>query len=194
MRICVILMIAAAMAVPCSLGGEDVPAVQQDPPPSYPMMRPWAGYPPGGDTWAYVRDMQERINRIVEDSYRRFGPPPPPVVVPDAEFYPMADVHETDREFIVTCDLPGMEKDKIDISFKDGTLSISGKREIVKEQGSGTGFHVRERSSGSFERVIPIGTEVKESEIKADYKNGVLTVTLPKVEAATTPGRKIQIL
>ena len=56
------------------------------------------------------------------------------------------------------------------------------------------GWYVRERSSGTFERVISIGEGVKEDGITAEYKNGVLTVTLPKTESAAKPGRKILVL
>jgi HSP20 family protein len=87
-----------------------------------------------------------------------------------------------------------MDKDKIEVAFKDGELIIRGSRETVKEEAKSPGWYLHERSSGSFERVIPVGVEVKEAGIKAEYRNGVLTVTLPKAESVLTPGRKIQIL
>jgi HSP20 family protein len=151
--------------------------------------------PMGQDIWAELRGMQERLNRVVEDAgYRYQSRAPMWPAGPSYEFYPDADVRETDKAVIVSCDLPGMEKDKIEVSFKDGNLIISGKREVVKEESKSTGWYMRERSFGSFERVIPISDEIKESEIKADYKNGVLTITLPKAEEALKPVRKIQIL
>ncbi len=156
---------------------------------------PEIGAPMGQDMWAEVREMQQRLNRIIEDTAWRFQPlGPMGSGGPSFEFNPDVDVKETEKTIIVSCDLPGMEKDKIDVSFKDGNVIISGKREVVKEESKGTGWYMRERSFGSFERVIPIAAEVKESEIKADYKNGVLVITLPKAEEAMKPGKKIQIL
>ena len=156
---------------------------------------PGSGPFTGQDIWAEVREMQQRLNRIVEDAAWRFQVPGP--MWPGAagvELYPDVDVKETDTAVIVSCDLPGMEKEKIDVSFKNGSLIISGERGAVKEESKGTGWYVQERSFGSFERAIPIATDIKENEITADYKNGVLRITLPKAESALKPGRKIQIL
>ncbi|MEJ2745215.1 MAG: Hsp20/alpha crystallin family protein [bacterium] len=147
------------------------------------------------DIWAEMRQMQQRLNRIVEDAAWRFQAPGPMWGgVPGIEFYPDVDVRETDTAIIVRCDLPGMEKDKIDVSFRDGSLIIRGQRNVVKEESKSTGWYMRERNFGSFERAIPIATDIKESEITADYKNGVLRVRLPKADSAMKPGRKIQIL
>lgn len=156
---------------------------------------PGAGPLMGQDVWAEVREMQQRLNRIVEDAAWRFQAPQPMwPAAPGVEFYPDVDVKETDAAIVVSCDLPGMEKDKIDVSFKDGSLIISGARDSVKEESKGSGWYMRERSFGSFERAIPVATDIKENEITADYKNGVLRITLPKAESAMKPGRKIQIL
>jgi len=180
--------IGAATEPAGETAGENLKSVQR---PAGPGSSP----PMGQDIWAEVREMQQRLNRIIEDTAWRFQPPGPMGSgAPSFEFYPDVDVKETDKAIIVSCDLPGMEKDKIDILFKDGNVIISGKRDVVKEESKGTGWYMRERSFGSFERVIPIATEIKESEIKADYKNGVLIITLPKAEGAMKPGRKIQIL
>jgi len=153
------------------------------------------GYRFDDDPWAYLREMQDRINRIIEDSYRRTTPGSP--LSTDAvqtEFCPAVDVRETDKAVIVSCDLPGMEKDKIDVVYKDGDLTIKGSRETVKEKSDNAGLIINERSFGSFEKVIPIDADIKEDKIQAEYKNGVLTVTLPKTEAAIKPGKKIQII
>jgi HSP20 family protein len=154
----------------------------------------WGGLPPQTDPWAEMQELQERIDRIMADIYgSAWGRPPAPPALRPPGFYPETDVRETDSAIVVACDLPGMEKEKIDITYKDGNLIISGSRDVVEEK-EGTGWYVHERSSGSFERVIPIGVEIKENEIKADYKNGVLTITLPKVESATKPGVKVKVI
>lgn len=194
------LLAVAAVAVFCAApaGAARTPAAEtaganpesvQEPP------VPPGGGPAGEDIWAELHGIQGRLNRIIEDTAWRLQPRAPMgPVAQNFEFYPDVDVKETDKAIIVSCDLPGMEKDKIDISFKDGNVIVSGTREVVKEEIKNTGWYMRERSFGSFERVVPIATEIKESEIKADYKNGVLTVTLPKAEGAMKPVKKIQIL
>jgi len=193
-----ILLCVALTAVGSPLCAEDSPTPPAGSPGEYPwappMTRPWGGAPANDNLWVYLRDMQDRINRIAEDSYNYFGPRPSlGAYSPGADFSPSADVRETDKEIIVNCDIPGMDKEKIEVTYKDGDLIIRGKRESVKEE-SGAGVLARERSFGSFERIIPIDKDVKEDEIKAEYKNGVLTVTLPKTETAKKPGTKIQIL
>ncbi|MCX6354364.1 MAG: Hsp20/alpha crystallin family protein [Candidatus Aureabacteria bacterium] len=199
MRICMFILLCVALtAVGGSLCAEDSPTPPAGSPGEYPgappMTRPWGGGPANDNLWVYLRDMQDRINRIAEDSCNYFGPRPPLGAYPaGTDFSPSADVRETDKEIIVSCDIPGMDKEKIEVTYKDGDLIIRGKRESVKEE-SGSGFLARERSFGSFERVIPIEEDVKADEIKADYKNGVLTVILPKTETAKKPGTKIQIL
>jgi HSP20 family protein len=189
------LIAVAPLAALCAPAGAPSPA---DEPAAAPMMRPpvagsWYG---GDDPGMELRMMQDRINRIMEESIGRMGPMQPAQwAVPVIEYSPDIDVTETGKAFTVTCDLPGMEKDKIEVTFKEGNLILRGIREVVKEEeGKSPDWYLRERSTGSFERVIPIGAEVKEADIKAEYKNGVLMVTLPKAESATKPGTKIQVL
>jgi HSP20 family protein len=189
------LIAAAPLAALCAPAAAPTPSPADEP--AAPMMRPpgagpWYG---GDDSWMELRMMQDRINRIMEESFGRIGPrPPAPLAMPVPEFAPEVDLTETDKAFTVTCDLPGMEKDKIEVTFKEGTLIIRGTREVVKDEGKSPDWYLHERSAGSFERAISFNAEVKENEIKAEYKNGVLTVTLPKAESAAKPGTKIQVL
>ncbi|MEI6632490.1 MAG: Hsp20/alpha crystallin family protein [Chlamydiota bacterium] len=190
------LIAAAPLAALCASAGAPTPS-PADEPAAAPMMRPpvagpWYG---GDDPLMELRMMQDRINRIMEESFGRMGPRPPAQwALPALEYSPDIDLSETDKAFTVTCDLPGMEKDKIEVTFKEGNLILRGSREVVKEEGKGPDWYLHERSAGSFERVIPIGAEVKEAGIKAEYKNGVLTVTLPKAESAVKPGTKVPVL
>lgn len=189
------LIAAAPLAAICAPPPAPTPSAA-DGPAACPMMYPVPGPIPGvDDPWMELRMMQDRINRIMEEGFGRMASrTPAPWAVPVLEYSPDVDLVETDKAFTVTCDLPGMEKDKIEVSFKEGNLVIRGSRESVREEGKGADWYLRERSSGSFERVIPLNAEVKENEIKAEYKNGVLTVTLPKVETAATPATKIRVL
>lgn len=90
------------------------------------------------------------------------------------------DIAENDREIVVKADLPGMSKDKIDITLaNDRTLTISGSREVVTQKSS-PGVVRQERMSGRFERVLQLPSDCESRGIKATYEEGVLEVILPK--------------
>ncbi len=96
---------------------------------------------------------------------------------------PAVDVHEDKTNVYVTAELPGLTKDAIDIAFDDRVLTISGERKLeVPAQDSAVAR--RERFHGRFERQLAIDRNVDRDQIKAVYKDGVLTVTLPKQEEA----------
>lgn len=96
---------------------------------------------------------------------------------------PLVSLEETDNNYVVTAELPGMKKDEVKITFQDGKLSISGEKKAVKESDEGN-FHRYEREYGSFCRMFNIPTSIKSDKIKASYESGVLEVVLPKAEEA----------
>jgi HSP20 family protein len=95
---------------------------------------------------------------------------------------PALDVQEDKDNFTVRVELPGLKREDIDVSLADGALTITGERkfETVEE---GTEVHRQERYFGKFSRSIALPTEVAADKITAQYRDGVLTVTLAKVEA-----------
>jgi HSP20 family protein len=103
------------------------------------------------------------------------------------EWLPAFDVAETEDEVIVKAELPGMAVEEIDITLTDGLLTIKGEKKREKEDKK-ENFHRIERRYGSFSRTFSLPVEVKADGIDASYKNGVLTVTLPKAEE-TKPKR-----
>lgn len=94
---------------------------------------------------------------------------------------PEVDIEQSEDEFLITADLPGVDEQNIDITVEDGVLTISGHREESKEAKQ-EGAILRERSYGSFRRSFRLGRNVNSQKIEASYKNGVLTVVLPKAE------------
>ena len=94
---------------------------------------------------------------------------------------PAMDVEETDDAFIVTAEIPGMSKDEIKLSLQGDSLVIQGEKKREKEEKDRT-FHRIERVFGKFQRVITLPTKVDADKVKASYKDGVLTITLPKSE------------
>ena len=108
----------------------------------------------------------------------------------EREWVPAFDVSETENEVIVKGELPGMDVKDIDIALTDGLLTIKGERRLEKEDKK-ENYHRIERQFGSFSRSLNLGTKVRSDGIEATYKDGILTVTLPKVEESKP--RKIEV-
>ena len=108
----------------------------------------------------------------------------------ETTFTPAFDVSENDNALVVKAEVPGMDQKDIEISISNGLLTIQGekKRESREENEH---YHRVERSYGSFCRTLHIPTEVDSEKVDATYQNGVLTVTLPKLETAKP--KKIEV-
>jgi len=98
------------------------------------------------------------------------------------EFTPRIDVSEKDGETVVRAEMPGMNPDDVDISLQNGNLILKGEKKMENEDQGEDYYHV-ERGYGSFYRAIPVPDGVTEKDVKAAYKNGVLTVRVPKSDA-----------
>ena len=109
-----------------------------------------------------------------------------------AGFWPQVDVTETDKEIKVSAEIPGVESKDLDVSVEDGTLTIKGEKKYEREEKE-KGQYRMERSYGSFERVIALPAEVDESKAKAEFKKGVLRLTLPKRPGAPSRRKKIPV-
>jgi len=99
-------------------------------------------------------------------------------------------VAETESELVVNVEIPGMDPKDIDVSLSEGTLFIKGEKKQEAEEKEAD-YHLIERSYGTFIRSIPLPAEVQSEKISASYKNGVLTVILPKSEG--TQKREIKV-
>jgi HSP20 family protein len=104
---------------------------------------------------------------------------------------PAVDIKETENELIFKADIPDVEMKNIDVRMENGTLMIRGERKF-EEINNGGGWHRLERAYGTFERVFTLPETVEVEAVKADYKNGVLTVTLPKKEVAKPRQIKVE--
>jgi HSP20 family protein len=96
---------------------------------------------------------------------------------------PALDVYEDKENFIVKAELPGMKKEDIEVSLHDGALSISGERKS-EENHEDSEVYRAERFFGRFQRAVVLPAPVAADKIRAQYKDGILTVTLPKTEEA----------
>ncbi|HZH49858.1 MAG TPA: Hsp20/alpha crystallin family protein [Nitrospira sp.] len=109
-----------------------------------------------------------------------------------AEWSPLVDITEDDKEYIVKAEIPEMKKDDIKINVHDEVLSISGERKYEKEE-KGKKYHRVERAYGSFMRSFTLPEDADGSKVNAEYKDGVLKVHLPKSERAKPKTIEIKV-
>lgn len=105
---------------------------------------------------------------------------------------PAVDVVDKEKSYEITAELPGMDESNIDVKFSDGTLTITGEKKDEKEEKK-KDYYLSERRYGSFQRSFGVPAGVNADKIEANFKNGVLTVTLPKTAEAQTSEKKIAI-
>jgi HSP20 family protein len=106
--------------------------------------------------------------------------------------WPSLDVRETDQAYMVTAELPGLEQKDIELNLRDNVLTISGEKRQEKSDGDNGRSYV-ERTYGRFERVVPLGSDVDADRVEATFKNGILTVTVPKSAQARDKSKRIEI-
>ena len=144
--------------------------------------------------WNPFREMDEMNNRLA----RIFGGTPvrenghgrEDITV--AEWAPLVDITEDDHEYLIKAELPEVKKSDVKVRVDDGVLFISGERNFEKEE-KGKRYHRIERGYGAFARSFTLPDSVDAEHVKADFKNGVLTVTLPKKELAKPRAIKVQV-
>ena len=129
--------------------------------------------------WEPFRDMDD----LLKGWSPLFGRPPTRPAPGEYEFVPPADVVERDKEYLVKVDLPEVAKDDVKVVFDDGVLTIRGERKIEKEV-KGEKVHRTERLYGTFERSFALPDDVDAKSIRAESKDGMLVVTLPRLAVA----------
>lgn len=110
----------------------------------------------------------------------------------DTNWVPVFDVRETKENYTLTTDLPGITKKDINIKVSDGLLTVSGSRKSDTSDENDT-WHYNEIRYGNFSRSFNLPETVNEEKIKANFKNGVLTLTIPKIEPIAPEVKKIAI-
>jgi len=129
------------------------------------------------------------MNRLFDDAFRGFGVPAFAGLHRPAG-WPNVELGETDKEIRVTAELPGLDEKEVEITVEDGALTLRGeKRSEVEDKDRG----YTERSYGRFERRIGLPQGVDRDNASARFRNGVLTITLPKTEAANENVRRIPV-
>lgn len=134
-------------------------------------------------------DLRKRIDSLFEDFDQGLAALP-------GSFAVRSNVSETDNDICITADLPGVEQKDIDVSITDSRITIKGEKKSEKEEkkeDKGREFHRIERSAGSFQRTMTLPFKIDADTVKADFKNGVLTVTIPKPAGAVAKTKKIEV-
>jgi HSP20 family protein len=96
-----------------------------------------------------------------------------------SSFRPRANLESREKEYVVSIELPGVKKDEVTISVENGMLNVSGEKNL-SSRSEDSGYYLEERISGKFCRSFRLSTDVDEKDIKAEFENGVLSITLPK--------------
>jgi HSP20 family protein len=137
--------------------------------------------------FAEVTSLRDQINRLFDDAAQPRGDSPQQSTA--RLWAPPVDVMENENELTLRLDLPGIELEAIDVQLTGETLTIRGERRIDRREGEAY-LHM-ERPHGTFQRSFNLSVPVQSDSVHAEYKDGVLTIRLPKQEAVKP--RKIQI-
>jgi len=132
------------------------------------------------------REMDSLFSRFRHDMDGGFNLQP----FTQSDWTPAVDINESDKDFLITVEVPQVDKDDIKIQVQDGMLSISGERKYENEDKKA---HRIERYYGSFQRSFKLPDNVKEDKIHADHKNGVLYLSLPKSEEKAPKQLEIKV-
>ena len=128
-----------------------------------------------GRGWSYpVADLDRRFN------------------LPNLELTPRVDISETDQEYNISMELPGMTGEDIEITLSDDSLTVKGEKHEEHEEKK-KNYHIKERSYGSFQRSFRVPGEVDPNKIDASCKSGILQMSLPKSESAKNKKRSIKV-
>jgi HSP20 family protein len=126
--------------------------------------------------------------RLFEDAFSRMLTEPQT----NRPWAPAVDIYETENELVLKADLPDVDLKDIDVRVENQTLTISGERKFDTQE-SGKGYHRIERNYGSFVRSFTVPNTFDTENVGAEFKNGVLSVTLPKKEAAKPRQVKVEV-
>ena len=136
-----------------------------------------------------LEDMQTRLNRFFTDVPARR---PESDGLFFADWAPAVDIQETEKEYLIKAELPEMKKEDVKVDVLDGVLTIEGERTQEKEE-KGKKFHKTERSYGKFVRQFALPPEVDAAQVQAEYKDGILSVHLPKTAAAKPKAIEVKV-
>ena len=145
--------------------------------------------------WEPFRELftaQDRFNRLLADSFRGTFGPENEHQLSTRMWAPPVDIYETEHNLVMKVELPGIDPKDVEVQLENNTLRIRGERKFEKEVKE-ENFHRVERSYGSFERSFTLPSTIDPNHAQAEYKDGVLSLTLAKREEAKPKTIKIEV-
>jgi HSP20 family protein len=137
--------------------------------------------------------MRREMNRLFDDVFGGFGLPsafgPALRQMPAA---PKIDVSETDNEIQITAEMPGIDQNDVEVLLEDDRLIIRGEKKEERED-KDRNYHVRERVQGAFSRTLPLPFAPDPNQVKAEFRNGVMTITIPKPQEVKQQQHRIEV-
>lgn len=133
------------------------------------------------DPWSEFSDLEKRIGNLISfvSGQRRVVDP----LWSGARLFPLLNVRQIENDFVVTAEIPGMRKEDLELHVEGDTLSIKGERKPF-ELDTEASYHRRERATGTFQRSLTLPSRVDPDNVKATYKDGILTISLQKEKVA----------
>ena len=141
--------------------------------------------------WTPKRDMPncfDDVNQMISQAFSY----PVELAYESQSFSPFMNVNESDLEYTVSMDLPGVDKKDVEVHISEGIVTVMGERKN-SQQGKDNSYIWQETSHGTFRRSFELSNAVEGDKIRARYKNGVLNITIPKVEEVKPEVKKISI-
>jgi len=144
-----------------------------------------------------ITRLHQDIDRLFEDAFRGFNSMP---LTWDTSFFseqdsllkPNINIESDSKNYTITLEVPGVDEDAVDLDISNDTLIIKGEKKKENEE-KDKEYHRIERSYGKFQRVLSLPEDANQDDIKADFSNGILTVSIPRKEVAKTNVRHIDI-
>jgi HSP20 family protein len=143
--------------------------------------------------WDPFKDLvtlQDRMNRLFDESVRNVRPGDE--ALSSAIWSPAVDIYETEDEVVVKAELPEVNQKDIDVQIENSTLTLRGERKFNKETKK-ENFHRIERAYGSFSRSFTLPSTIDQEKIRADYKDGILKISMPKREETKPKQIKVAV-
>lgn len=141
------------------------------------------------DPFRELEEMSDRLNRMFARPAVRTNGKETMIV---ADWTPTVDISETDGEYQIKAEIPDVRKEDVKVTLEDGLLTIQGERKQEKEE-KGKKYHRIERSYGSFVRSFSLPDVIDEEKVKAEFKDGVLNLHLPKSEKAKPKAIEVKV-
>jgi HSP20 family protein len=148
------------------------------------------GWDPFKDMEKEMQELTDRFSRLLSRWPSRTTGAREALTV--ADWAPSVDISETDNEFLIKAEIPEVDKKDVKVTVQDGLLTLQGERKQEKEE-KGKRFHRIERSYGTFLRTFEMPDGVDEEKLKAEFKDGLLLVHLPKTEKARSKAVEVKV-